>query len=88
MGKACVAYHGLKLGMPASLGGARMGIDRASLCPDKSHSAQSCLDESRLGSDRARYLGNLLGCEFFHACIACLLPSFKKFEIHSQLPRR
>ena len=29
-------------------GGARLGIDRASPCPDESHSAQGCPDKSRL----------------------------------------
>ncbi len=43
----------------ASPGGARLGIDWASPCPDKSHSAQSCPHESRLGSERARYLGSM-----------------------------
>ncbi len=42
----------------ASPCGARLGINWASPCPDESHSSQSSPDESRLGSERARYLGS------------------------------
>ncbi len=48
--------QGLALSIPC---GARLGIDRASPCPDESHGhgAQGCPVKSRLGSERARYLG-------------------------------
>ncbi len=43
-------------------------IDWASPCPDESQSAQSCPDESHLGSERAR----CLGC--FQHCTNCNYP--------------